>query len=92
MVGSPLVVASTMMFYQFLNTGMTLKPYLISQAFLILGCLNLLAFSPQYPRLVFALTWNMFFAVMQIILAFIAIGLYHLKAELDSTELNHFPS
>ena len=92
MVGSPLVVASTMLFYQFLNTGMTLKPYIISQAFLILGCLNLLAFSPQYPRLVFALTWNVFFAVMQIMLAFIAIGLYHLKDEFNSTELNHFSS
>jgi hypothetical protein len=92
MVGSPLVVASTMLFYQFLNTGMTLKPYIISQAFLILGCLNLLAFSPQYPRLVFALTWNVFFAVMQIMLAFIAIGLFHLKAEFNSTELNHFSS
>ena len=81
MVGSPLVVASTMLMYLFLKSGLTLKPYIISQTLLILGCLNILAFSPQYPRLVFALTWNMFFALMQILLAFIAMGLYHLKSE-----------
>ena len=89
MVGSPLVVASTMIFYQFLNTGMTIKPYIISQTLLILGCLNLLAFSPQYPRLVFALTWNIFFAFMQIFLAFIAMGLYHLKSESNSAQVDY---
>ena len=89
MVGSPLVVASTMIFYQFLNTGMTIKPYIISQTLLILGCLNLLAFSPQYPRLVFALTWNIFFAFMQIFLAFIAMGLYHLKSESSSAQVDY---
>ncbi len=89
MVGGPLVVASTMLFYQFLKTGMTLKPYIISQIILIFGCLNLLAFSPQYPRLVFALTWNMFFALMQIILALMAVGLYHLDSELNSSDENY---
>ena len=82
MVASPLIVASTMLMYQFVKSGMTLKPYIFSQTVLILGCLNLLAFSPQYPRLVFSLTWNMFFAVAQILFATLAMGWFQLKSEL----------
>ncbi len=81
MVASPLVVASTLLLYELKKRGLTLKPYIIAQTLLILGCMNVLAFSPQYPRLVFGLTWNIFFAFLQICFAFLAISLFHIKTE-----------
>jgi len=81
MVASPLVVASTLMFYELKKRGLTLKPYIIAQTLLILGCMNVLAFSPQYPRLVFGLTWNIFFAFLQICFALLAIVLFYIKTE-----------
>jgi len=81
MVASPLVIASTLLLYELKKRGMSLKPYMIAQTLLILGCMNVLAFSPQYPRLVFGLTWNISFALFQICLAFLATALFHAKNE-----------
>ena len=81
MVVSPLVIASTLLFYELKKRGLELKPYIISQTLLVLGCMNMLAFSPQYPRLIFGLTWNIFFAVLQMCFAFFAILTFRMKSQ-----------
>ena len=79
MVVSPLVIASTLLFYELMKRGLELKPYMISQTLLVLGCMNMLAFSPQYPRLIFGLTWQIFFAVLQMSFALLAILTFRVK-------------
>lgn len=73
MVSSPIIIASTMIMYQLKKQGLNLRPYIISQTLLILGCMSVLGFSPQYPRLMFSLSWNILFAFFQICVALLAI-------------------
>jgi hypothetical protein len=73
MVVSPIIIASTMIMYQLKKQGLNLRPYIISQTLLILGCMSVLGFSPQYPRLMFSLSWNILFAFFQICVALLAI-------------------
>lgn len=77
MVASPVVISSTMMMYELRKRGMFLRPYIASQLLLILGCVSLYAFSPEYPRLVFVLTWNMLFALLQITFALLAVAFFY---------------
>tara|TARA_B100001250_G_C19721496_1_gene754065 strand:- start:393 stop:1283 length:891 start_codon:yes stop_codon:yes gene_type:complete len=79
MVASPLVIASSLLLYELKKRGLSLNPYIISQTLLILGCINVLAFSPQYPRLIFGLTWNIFFALVQISFAALATFVFYMK-------------
>ena len=63
---SPIFITSCMLLYKIAGKGVQLKPYLISQLLIILGCISILAFSPKYPTLMFSLTWNVFFATLQV--------------------------
>jgi len=65
-ISSPIFITSCMLLYKIAGKGVQLKPYLISQLLIILGCISILAFSPKYPRLMFSLTWNVFFATLQV--------------------------
>jgi len=58
------------------RNGVILTPYVVSQLLLILGCVNILAFSAEYPRLIFALSWNILFAMIQLSFALIAMLIY----------------
>ena len=51
------------------KNGLDMYPYILFQALIVLGCISVIGFSPEYPRLVFSLTWNIFFAIFQIVLA-----------------------
>ena len=73
MVGLPIFIFSTLLMYKIRKNGVLLSPYVTSQLLLILGCVNILAFSAEYPRLIFTLSWNILFAVLQIIFALSAI-------------------
>jgi len=84
MVASPLVVASSLIMFELRNFGLKLYPYIISQTLLILGCAATFAFSPEYPRLVFSLTWNIGFAWMQILFAVLAIGAFSIRKQFYS--------
>ena len=66
MTSSPIFITSCMLLYKIAGKGVRLKPYLVSQLLIILGCISILAFSPKYPRLMFSLTWNVFFATLQV--------------------------
>ena len=88
MIASPIIIASTMMLYNLTKIGMSLRPYISTQILLILGCMSILAFSPQYPRLIFGLTWNIVFALLQISFALLAaavLRLHSYKSENNST-------
>ena len=76
MVGLPILIFSTFMMYEIRKNGILLSPYVVSQLLLILGCVNILAFSAEYPRLIFTLSWNILFAVLQIIFALLAMSLH----------------
>ena len=73
MITSPIIIASSMIMYNLKLQDLNLYPYIISQAILILGCMSVLSFSPQYPRLMFSLFWNILFALFQIFVAIFAI-------------------
>ena len=87
MVASPLVIASSMIMYEFRKRGLSLQPYIISQMLIVLGCASLLSFSPEYPRLVFSLTWNASFAILQIIFSLLAIAFYYFSS-INNKKLN----
>ena len=76
MVGLPLLIFSTFMMYEIRKNGVKLSPYVISQLLLILGCVNILAFSSEYPRLIFTLSWNILFAILQIVFALLAMSIH----------------
>ena len=88
MISSPIILASSMIMYQLKTEGLNLYPYIISQTILILGCMCVLAFSPQYPRLMFGLFWNILFALFQIVVASFAIlaSKYTMKSDVISNE------
>ena len=69
MIASPIIITSFMMMDSLQKTGLSLYPYIVFQGLIILGCISVIGFSPKYPRLVFSLTWNVFFATFQLILA-----------------------
>ena len=87
MISSPIILASSMIMYQLKSEGLNLYPYIISQTILILGCMCVLAFSPQYPRLMFTLFWNILFALFQIVVASFAI--LASKFTMKSDEISH---
>ena len=69
MIASPIIITSFMIMDSLQKIGMSLYPYIVFQGLIILGCISVIGFSPKYPRLVFSLTWNIFFATFQLILA-----------------------
>ena len=69
MIASPIIITSFMIMDGLHKTGLSLYPYIVFQGLIILGCISVIGFSPKYPRLVFSLTWNIFFATFQLILA-----------------------
>lgn len=79
MVGLPISIFSIFMMYEVRRNGIILAPYVISQLLLILGCVNILAFSAEYPRLIFSLSWNILFALIQILFAVLATFIYKFK-------------
>ena len=85
MISLTVIIAATAIMYEIKKHGIVLKPYLTSQLFVILGCMCLLAFSPEYPRLVFGLTWNITFAALQIIVALCAAFAYKITTSYELT-------
>ncbi len=69
MIASPIIITSFMIMDRLQKIGMSLYPYIVFQGLIILGCISVIGYSPKYPRLVFSLTWNIFFATFQLILA-----------------------
>ena len=77
MISMPIAIVSTWLMTVVRQSGMSLKPYMISQILLALGSLNVLAFSADSPRLLFSVTWNIVFALLQIGFAILAELLHH---------------
>ena len=73
MVASPLFAVSVSLMHRMLKVGLSLSPYMLAQAVIVFGCLALYAYTPIYPRLVFSLTWNLFFALVQLFFAASAV-------------------
>ena len=73
MVVSPLFAVSVSLMHRMLKAGLSLSPYMLAQAIIVFGCLALYAYTPIYPRLVFSLTWNLFFALAQLFFAASAV-------------------
>ena len=73
MIAAPLIIFSTKLMYVIQSKGIILKPYIVSQLLLILGSISLVAFSSDSPRLLFSITWNIVFALLQITFAIFAI-------------------
>ena len=84
MISSPIIITSFMIMDKLQKTGLSLYPYIVFQGLIILGCVSLIGFSPKYPRLVFSLTWNAFFATLQLILATSVVFLRN--SRINSTE------
>lgn len=82
MIASPLLIASCVMMMFIQEQEIPLMPFILAQSLLVLGCLCLYAYSPTYPRLIFMLTWQAFFALVQIFSASAAILLHSLKSQL----------
>ena len=72
MISAPIVIVSSWLMFMVRSSGMSLRPYMISQLLLVIGSLNILAFSTDSPRLLFSVTWNLVFAILQVIFAVIA--------------------
>ena len=85
MVVSPLFAVSVSLMHRMLRAGLDLSPYMLAQGVVVFGCLALYAYTPIYPRLVFSLTWNLFFALVQLFFAASAVwihrGLEHRPSE-----------
>ena len=79
MIASPIIITSFMILDNLQKTGLSLYPYIVFQSLIILGCISVIGFSPKYPRLVFSLTWNVFFAAFQLILAVSILFLRNLR-------------
>ena len=82
MVVLPLVICSCAIMYQFCEQQISVKPYVLGQAILIIGCLNMYAFSPEFPRLIYNLTWNILFSAFQIGCAMLALLVYRIRNRL----------
>ena len=86
MISTPIVIVSTWLLLVVRRSGMNLKPYMISQVLLVLGSLNVLAFSAESPRLLFSVTWNIVFALFQIGFTIVAELLYYYTKNLGSSD------
>ncbi len=73
MISSPIIIAFTMIISKISRQGLDLRPYVFSQVMIVLGCMSVISLSPQYPRLMFSLIWNIFFALFQISVAIFLI-------------------
>jgi len=73
MISSPIIIVSCWLIYLVKDSGMSLKPYIFCQILLVIGSLNILAFATDSPRLLFSVTWNLVFAILQIIFAIVAV-------------------
>ena len=76
MVVSPLFAVSVSLMHRMLKAGLDLSPYMLAQGVVVFGCLALYAYTPIYPRLVFSLTWNLFFALVQLFFAASAVWIH----------------
>ena len=83
MVASPIVITSLMIMKNLQNSGVNLYPYIILQSLIVLGCLSVISFSPEYPRLVFSLTWNITFAMLQLTIAIVVHCLKRKSTSID---------
>jgi hypothetical protein len=72
---APLFFTSIAIFMRFRTLKLPLYPFICGQLILIFGCVNMFAFSAEYPRLVFTLTWSILFSSFQILTASIAWAL-----------------
>ena len=88
MIASPLIITSLIMMNNLQKSGLNLYPYILFQALIILGCISVIGFSPKYPRLVFSLTWNVFFATFQLFHASIIHGLNKLYSKGKPNQIN----
>ena len=86
MISSPIIIASAIMIHQIGQQDLDLEPYAISQALIILGCMSVISLSPQYPRLMFSLIWNIFFAMLQLIVVTLVISFNKFFDSNDSTQ------
>ena len=84
MISAPIVIVSSWLMYVVRRSGMSLKPYMISQLLLVIGSLNVLAFSTDSPRLLFSVTWNLVFAMFQVFFAVIAEIIYRYNGSVQS--------
>lgn len=80
MVTSPLLAVSVAFMRTLLGSDVSLSYYIVGQGVVVFGCLALYAYTPIYPRLVFSLTWNIFFALVQILFAGLAMALHRYEA------------
>ena len=67
---------SVSLMHRMLKAGLDLSPYMLAQGVIVFGCLALYAYTPIYPRLVFSLTWNLFFALVQLFFAASAVWMH----------------
>ena len=74
MISSPIIIAFTMIISKISKQGLDLRPYVFTQMLIVLGCMSVISFSPQYPRLMFSLIWSIFFAIFQISIAVVSIA------------------
>ena len=88
MIASPLIITSLIMMNNIQKSGLNLYPYILFQALIILGCISVIGFSPKYPRLVFSLTWNIFFATFQLFHASIIHGLKKFNSKGKQSQIN----
>ena len=72
MVSLPIVIFSTHLFYSLKRANLSMIPFMLCQILIILGCVNIVVFSANYPRLLFAATWNILFAFLQLGFALVA--------------------
>lgn len=89
MISSPIIITSYMIMNNLQKSGLNLYPYILFQALIILGCISVIGFSPEYPRLVFSLTWNIFFAIFQLVIATLAIVLGKYFSRFEQTTISH---
>ncbi len=85
MISSPIIIVSCWLIYLVKNSGMSLKPYIYCQLLLVVGSLNILAFSADSPRLLFSVTWNLVFAILQIMFAIVAVFIWKLTSSVSPT-------
>ena len=77
------IIASAVIIHPSSQPGLKLEPYAISQALIILGCMSVISLSPQYPRLMFSLIWNIFFAMLQLIVVTIVMSFNRILVSKD---------
>ena len=89
MISSPIIIVSCWLIYLVKNSGMSLKPYIYCQILLVVGSLNILAFSAESPRLLFSVTWNLVFAILQIMFAIVVVFIPNLTSGFPPTPVEN---